>query len=166
MEIIIRTTLVFWLLWLLTRGTGKKELAQLSAFELVLIVVLGDIVQQAVTQEDYSVTGAALAVVTLAAWVLLLSAVQYRFGAARRVLTGSPVVLVWDGVPLDDAMRHELVSDEDLLEAARSQGIESLDDIRAAVLEADGAVAFIEHVGDQSPDGSQTGGPHAPGADS
>jgi uncharacterized membrane protein YcaP (DUF421 family) len=73
------------------------------------------------------------------------------------------VVLVWDGEPMEDAMRRELLSDEDLLEAARSQGIESMDDVRAAVLETDGALAFIERSGDQSPEGSQTGAPQSEG---
>jgi uncharacterized membrane protein YcaP (DUF421 family) len=79
------------------------------------------------------------------------------------VLTGSPVVLVWDGEPMGDVMRRELVSDEDVLETARSQGIESIDDVRAAVLETDGALAFIERSGDQNPEGSQTGAPQSSG---
>jgi uncharacterized membrane protein YcaP (DUF421 family) len=73
------------------------------------------------------------------------------------------VVLVWDGEPMGDVMRRELVSDEDVLETARSQGIESIDDVRAAVLETDGALAFIERSGDQNPEESQTGAPQSSG---
>lgn len=160
MEIIARSTLVFWLLWLITRGTGKRELAQLSAFDLVLVVVLGDIVQQAVTQEDYSVTGAVLATVTISAWVLLLSVVQHHVPGTRRVLTGAPVVLVWRGQLQEEAMRRERVSHEDLREAARSNGIGDLARIEAAVLEADGAISFVQ------PDDASSGddGPDAPAA--
>lgn len=157
MEIIVRATLVFWLLWFVARGSGKKELAELSAFDLILIVVLGDIVQQAVTQEDFSVTGAALAVTTLAGWVLLLSLVQHRSSAARSVLSGSPVVLVWNGEVLDRAMRREKLSHDDLTEAARSQGIADLREVHAAVLEADGALSFVKREDEQEPEGSQTG---------
>lgn len=157
MEIIVRSTLVLWLLWFLTRGSGKKQLAELSAFDLVLLVVLGDIVQQAVTQEDYSVTGAALAVSTLAGWVLLMSAIQHRLPAARSVLSGSPVVLVWDGQVLDEPMRREKLSHDDLTEAARSQGLDDLRQVRAAVLEADGALSFVTGDPAHDAEGSQTG---------
>jgi uncharacterized membrane protein YcaP (DUF421 family) len=157
MEIVLRSTLIFWLLWLITRGTGKRELAQLSAFDLVLVVVLGDIVQQAVTQEDYSITGAVLATVTISAWVVLLSIVQHRIPGTRRVFTGAPVVLVWRGQLQEAAMSRERVSPEDLREAARSNGIDDLARIEAAVLEADGAISFVEPSdsnggGDQGPD--------------
>lgn len=157
MEIIVRATLVFWLLWFLTRGTGKKELAEMSAFDLVLLVVLGDVIQQAVTQEDYSVTGAAIAVSTFAAWVMLLSVIQHRFPAAKAPLTGTPVVVIWDGVLQEQAMDHERLDRDDLREAARGQGIDDLAAVRAAAMEADGSLSFVLYQPDQQPGGSQTG---------
>jgi uncharacterized membrane protein YcaP (DUF421 family) len=164
MEIVLRSTLVFWLLWLITRGTGKRELAQLSAFDLVLVVVLGDIVQQAVTQEDYSITGAVLATTTISAWVVLLSIVQHHLPRSRRVLTGQPVVLVWRGAIQETALDHERVSHADLREAARSQGIEDLASVDAAVLEADGAISFVRPPsGDVDTTDSETG-PASPNA--
>ncbi len=165
MEIVVRSTLVFWLLWLITRGSGKRELAQLSAFDLVLVVVLGDIVQQAVTQEDYSVVGALLATATISAWVVVLSIVQHRLPASRRVLTGQPVVLVWHGDIQEEALRRERVSHSDLREAARSQGIADLESIDAAVLEADGAIAFVRRSTDDDDEASDSAtGPANPSA--
>lgn len=155
MEIIIRATIIFWLLWLVVRGSGKKELAQLSAFDLVMIVVLGDIVQQAITQEDTSATGAALAISTIAGWVLIMSLVEYRLRASA-VLSGSPVVIVWDGEVLESAMHKEQILRDELDEAARSQGIADLSTIRAAVLEADGAFSFVEKHPRQQPEKTQT----------
>jgi uncharacterized membrane protein YcaP (DUF421 family) len=157
MEIVVRTTLVFWLLWFLTRGSGRKELAEMSAFDLVLLVVLGDIIQQAVTQEDYSVTGAALAVCTLAGWVMLLSLVQQRLPAAKTTLSGRPVVVIWEGELDESAMDRERLDRNDLREAARGQGIDDLASVRAAVLEADGALSFVQFDPEQRPGGSQTG---------
>ena len=97
MEIVVRATIIFWFLWLVTRGLGKRELAEMSPFELILIVTMGDLVQQGVTQEDFSVTGAILAISTLAVWILLLAWLSRRSMRIREVLDGTPVVLVHDG---------------------------------------------------------------------
>jgi uncharacterized membrane protein YcaP (DUF421 family) len=104
MEIIIRATVLYFFLWILTRSLGKRELAEMSAFELLLLVVVGDLIQQGVTQEDMSITGAMLAVGTIAMWILLFSWVGFRSGRARTVIEGIPVVVVRDGRPLEAAM--------------------------------------------------------------
>ena len=90
MEIVLRSAAVFVFLWFLTRVIGKKELAEISAFELVLLVVIGDLVQQGVTQEDMSVTGAILATGTIALLVVPMSYVSFRWRRADRVVEGSP----------------------------------------------------------------------------
>jgi uncharacterized membrane protein YcaP (DUF421 family) len=88
LEIVIRAAIVFFFLWALTRAMRKRELVEMSAFELVLLVVIGDLVQQGVTQEDMSVTGAMLAVGTIALLTLLFSFVTERGPHPQR----SPVV--------------------------------------------------------------------------
>lgn len=143
MEIVIRATVIFWFLWLVTRGMGKRELAEMSPFEMILLVTMGDLVQQGVTQEDFSLTGAALAIATLAFWVLLSALLARRSPAAKRVLDGVPVLLVRDGRFLESSMRHEGIGEDDVREAARNQGIADLSEVRAALLEPDGTFSFL-----------------------
>ena len=144
MEIVIRASFVFFFLWALTRGLGKRELAEISAFELVLLIILGDLVQQGVTQEDYSVTGAFLATGTIAFWVLVFSYVSFRFPAARSVVEGEPVLIVRNGKMLKDSMRLERLTTEEVLEEARLQGIRDLDEVEVAILEPDGKFSFVK----------------------
>jgi uncharacterized membrane protein YcaP (DUF421 family) len=147
MEIIIRTSVVYLFLWLLTRALGKRELGEMTAFELLLLVTMGDLIQQGVTQEDTSVTGAMLAVGTLAMWILAVSWAAFRWKGMRRVLEGAPVIVVRHGKPLLPALRLERVTLEEVLEAARAQGISNLRDVDLAILEPDGRFSFI--TGDQ-----------------
>ena len=146
MEIVIRATLVFFFIWALTRAMGKRELAEMSAFELVLLVVIGDLVQQGVTQEDMSVTGAVLAVGTIGLLTLLFSFLGFRWRRAGDVLSGVPIVVARDGLVLEEALRYERLSVQDVREAAREQGIGSLEEIVLGVLEPDGRFSFVtEH---------------------
>ncbi|HEX2698729.1 MAG TPA: YetF domain-containing protein [Acidimicrobiales bacterium] len=156
MELPLRATAVFFFLWAVTRALGKRELAQMSAFELVLLITLGDLVQQGVTQEDYSVTGAFLAVGTIAFWVLVFGYVGFRFPASRNVIEGVPLVIVHKGKPMEQAMRTERLTLDEVLEAAREQGIRDLDEVEAAILDPDGTFAFIKVDGEQhQPDEKQ-----------
>src|SRR3954465_3347953 len=105
MEIMLRATAIYLFLWVLTRGLGKRELAEMTAFELLLLMVVGDLIQQGVTQEDTSITGAFLAVGTIGAWILVFSFPGYRFRPARNRIEGVPVVVVRDGRPVEPALR-------------------------------------------------------------
>jgi len=142
-EIVVRATVIFWFLWLVTRGLGKRELAELSPFELILIVTMGDLVQQGVTQEDFSVTGAVLAISTLSVWVLLLAWLSRRSKRIREVLDGTPVVLVHDGELVEPVLEYERIDATDIAEAARTQGIGDLRLVRYGILEPDGKFSFI-----------------------
>jgi uncharacterized membrane protein YcaP (DUF421 family) len=143
MEIVIRATIIFFFLWFVTRAMGKRELATMSAFELVLLVIFGDLVQQGVTQNDMSVTGAILAVGTIAFLTVLFSAVSYRWKPAANVLQGRPVIVVRDGIVLEDALRLERLALDDVKDAAREQGIATVDDVAVGILEASGKFSFI-----------------------
>lgn len=143
MEIVARASLTFLFLWLLTRGLKRRALADLTPFEMLLLVSLGDIVQQGITQEDYSLTGSALAVSTFAGWISLFTWVSWRSDRARRMIEGVPLVLVHDGQVVDAAMRAEQMPLEELLEAARQDGIDDLADVRFAVLEVSGRISFV-----------------------
>jgi uncharacterized membrane protein YcaP (DUF421 family) len=155
-EIVIRMVIIFFFVLLLTRAMGKKELSQLTAFELILLVTIGDLVQQGVTQEDQSLTGAILAVGTLGLLVVLLSWLSYRWRPVRRLIRGIAVVVVRDGKPLEEAMRLERLSIDEVIEGAREQGIDDLGKVKMAVLEPDGKFSFIRRDGQEGqPDTSK-----------
>ncbi len=143
MEIIVRATVIFFFVWGLMRLMGKRELSELTAFELVLLISIGDLIQQGVTQEDMSVTGALLAVGTIGMWILAFSYASFRWKGSRTVIEGFPVVVVQDGRLVEEMLQLERLSREEVLEAAREQGIENLADIRVGILEADGKFSFM-----------------------
>ena len=145
MEIVLRAIVVFFFLWIVTRSVGRSTLGELSTFELLLYVTMGDLVQQAVTQQDYSVTAAFLAVGTFAVLTVALAYVQWRFPRSRDYLTGRPILVVARGELQERSMRQQRLAVADLLVAAREQGIRSPREIEFAVLEADGKLSFFTY---------------------
>jgi uncharacterized membrane protein YcaP (DUF421 family) len=143
MEIVVRATIVFWFLWLVVRGTGKRSLSELTPLDLLLVVVVGDLVQQGVTQEDMSITGAVLAASVFVGWTLVADAVEKRSDRARRLLSGEPVIVLRGGKPLKERLERERITLEELKEAARLDGHRDLGDLEYAVLETDGKFSFI-----------------------
>jgi len=143
MEIVLRAAAIFSFLWVLTRVIGKKELAEMSAFELVLIVTIGDLVQQGVTQEDMSVTGAMLAVGTIALLVVAMSYVGFRWPRSKRVIEGVPVVVVDRGRLVDVVIETERLTPDEVVSAARAQGIDDLSQVDYGVLEPNGGFSFV-----------------------
>lgn len=143
MEIVLRATVMFFFLWLITRVVGRATLGELSTFQLILFITMGDMIQQSVTQQDYSITGGVLAVSVFALLTIALSWANARWPAVRAVTHGVPVVIVERGEPMMDTLRAERMSLDDLMAAARQQGFERFADIRLAVLEANGQVSFF-----------------------
>jgi uncharacterized membrane protein YcaP (DUF421 family) len=144
MDIVVRAAVVFVFLWVITRVVGRSTLGELSTFEMLLYIVMGDLIQQAVTQQDYSVSSAVLAIGVFALLTTALSYVSWRWPALRTLIKGTPVLLLQRGVPLADVMRRQRLTVEDLMAAAREQGIRRLTDIDIAVLEADGSISFFK----------------------
>ena len=143
MDIVFRAAFIFFFVWLLLRALGKRELGELTAFELVLLFVIGDLVQQSITQQDTSVTAAVLAISTIALLILLESYVVFRWSRARPIIEGEPVVLVHNGELIRPTMRRERMTEDDVHEAARLQGIGDLAAVQIAILETGGKVSFI-----------------------
>jgi uncharacterized membrane protein YcaP (DUF421 family) len=143
MEIVYRALFVFAFLWFITRVTGRAALGELSTFQLLLYVVMGDLVQQAVTQQDYSVTSSVLAIGVFALLTVALSWLNSRVPSMRRFIHGVPVVIAERGEPNMDVLKAVRISIDDLMAAARAQGIERLADIRLAVLETNGRISFF-----------------------
>jgi uncharacterized membrane protein YcaP (DUF421 family) len=144
MDLFFRAAFIFGFIFLLTRVIGRRELSALEPFDLILLIVIGDSVQQSLTQDDYSVTGAVIVVGTIAGLQVLVSWIGFRVPRLRPVLEGEPIVLVEDGKPIFRNLRHERIALEELLEEARTCQIESLDDVKWAVLETSGNVSFIK----------------------
>ena len=143
MQIIVRASVMFFFLWLVMRLMGRKELAELSAFELILLVVMGDLIQQGVTQQDNSITGAVTAVSTFVLWVLLFSYTSFKNKRVRDLFEGVPVILVKDGKPLQKMLQYERLTLDEVKDAARDQGIADLRQVALGVLESDGKFSFI-----------------------
>jgi len=142
-DIVLRAVVVFVFLWVVTRAAGRATLGELSTFQLILYVTMGDMVQQAVTQQDYSLTGAALAVGTFMLLTVALSYLTWRWPRHLSWVRGTPVVVVRDGEPVAAALRHHRLSFADLATSARQNGIRRLSEVEVAVLEADGRISFF-----------------------
>jgi uncharacterized membrane protein YcaP (DUF421 family) len=144
MDIALRAVVVFCFIFLLTRVIGRRELSSLEPFDIILLVILGDTVQQGLTQDDYSITGAVIAVSVIASLQIVLSYVNFRFPRLRPVINGEPIIIVQDGELIESNAKSERLTLDDVMEAARGQQIESLDKIQWAVLETSGNISFIE----------------------
>lgn len=157
MEIVYRAAFMFLFLWVITRVVGRSTLGELSTFELLLYVTMGDLVQGAVTQQDYSLTGGILAVGVFALLTITISYVNWRWPRARKLIEGVPVVVITDGEPVIDSMRKERLSIDDLMTAAREEGIRRFSDVDLAVLESNGRISFFTRSADN--DGATDGPP-------
>ena len=143
MDIVARATVIFVVIFIVLRVIGRRELGNLEPFDLILLVVMGDLVQQGVTQSDYSVTGAIIAILTISVLTVFVSYLGFRFRRLRPLLEGEPIILLADGRPIERNMRRERITLDDLAAEARQQNVESLDDVRLAVLEASGSISII-----------------------
>ena len=147
MDIVLRGIVLYAFVVFVMRVTGRRELSSLSAVDLVLLIVLGDAIQQGLTQSDYSVTGAIIAVSTIAAVQVLASYVSFRSERARRVLEGFPIVVIDDGELVDDNLRRERLTADEVAEEMRLQQIGSFDEVRWGILERNGQISFIKKTG-------------------
>ena len=143
MDIVIRAAVVFVFIWVLMRVLGRRELSSMEPFDLIMLVVIGDLIQQGVTQQDVSVTGALLAATTIGLLTIALAWLNYRFPRMRPALEGRPVVLVEDGRAIESNLERERITLDELAAQARLKEIESISDVRWAVLETSGAISFI-----------------------
>lgn len=144
MDLVLRAGVMFCFLFLLTRVIGKRELGTLQPFDLLLLIVLGDALQQGITQDDYSITGALLVVGTFATLQVGVSWIGYRFPRSRPILEGEPIIVLQDGKPIDRNLKRERLTMDDISEGARKQGIAHLANVRYAILENDGTISFLQ----------------------
>ena len=143
MDLVFRATAAFVFVFAITRLVGKRELGSLEPFDVILLVVTGDLIQQGITQSDTSVTGAFLVITVICLMTVAFSYLSFRVRPLRHALEGEPVVLVENGRPIEQNLRRERIRIEELEETARLQQVESLDDVRLAVLETNGSISII-----------------------
>jgi uncharacterized membrane protein YcaP (DUF421 family) len=143
MDLVLRAILAFFFVLFLTRVVGRRELSSLEPFDLILLVMIGDLVQQGVTQNDFSVTGMLLVGTTIGLLTVLVSYTSFRVPFLRPVLDGEPVIVLQAGEPIRKNLDRNRITVDELRAAARQQGIGSLDDVAWAVLETSGSISFI-----------------------
>jgi uncharacterized membrane protein YcaP (DUF421 family) len=144
MDLVIRATVIFFFIFMVTRIGGRRELTTLDPFDLILLVVLGDLVQQGITQSDESVTGTLIVISTITLLTVAVSWSSFRFRRLRLITEGEPIVLVKDGRLVERNLKRERITRGDVEEGARLQQVASLDEIRWALLEKDGTISVIK----------------------
>src|SRR5215210_8926464 len=140
MDLAIRALVMFVFLFAITRVIGRRELSSLEPFDLILLIVAGDAIQQGLTQDDYSVTGAFIVVTVIALMQVLVSYLNFKFPTLRPLLDGDPIVVLQDGEPIMRNMARERITLEELAEEARKQQIGKLEEVQWAVLETSGEI--------------------------
>jgi uncharacterized membrane protein YcaP (DUF421 family) len=144
MDIVLRAAVAYVFIVVLLRVTGRRELSSMGPTDLVLLVVMGDLIQNGVTQSDMSITGVTIAVTTFALLSVASSYLVFRSRRARGIIEGTPLIVVQDGEPIEANLRSERMTVDDVMEEARRQQIERLDEVKWAVLESNGSVSFIK----------------------
>jgi uncharacterized membrane protein YcaP (DUF421 family) len=143
MDLVLRTAFVFALILIVTRAVGRRELSSMAPFDIILLVVIGDMVQQGVTQSDYSLTGTTTVIATLAVLTVVTGWLSFRFRGLRPLLEGEPIVLIAEGDIRLRALHRQRMTLEELSAEARAAQIGSLEEVRYAVLETSGRISFV-----------------------
>jgi len=146
-DLVLRSIFVFFLVLVVTRVVGRRELGALEPFDLILLVVIGDLVQQGVTQSDQSLTGMTTVIVTITLLTIATAWVSYRVRRLAPIINGEPLVLIAEGRVIERNMRRQRLSLEEVAAEARLSQIGSLDDVRYAVLETNGHISFVTKQG-------------------
>jgi uncharacterized membrane protein YcaP (DUF421 family) len=143
MDLVLRAFVAFFFVLLITRVVGRRELSSLEPFDLILLVMIGDLVQQGVTQNDFSVTGMVLVGGTIALLTVLVSYANFKVPFLRPLIDGEPVIVVEGGKPIGRNLARNRITLDELRAAARQEGFATIDDVRWAVLETSGSISFI-----------------------
>ena len=142
-EKVLRSGVVYLFILLAFRFSGKRQVGQLTPFDLVVLLVISNVVQNSMIGNDNSIGGGLIGVVTILLLNYVVVEVSYRYKPFRRVMGGEPTLLVHNGKVLKERMRHERINMEDLDAALRKNGVASVEKVRAAVLEENGQISVI-----------------------
>lgn len=144
MESVIKSAVVYLVLWLVIRSSGRRTLGQLTVFDFILFLIVGGVAQRALSGQDYSLTHAFLIIATFVLIDVTVSFLERDVPAIGRILKGVPTIVVENGRVLSARLRRARLTEDDVLEAARRlQGLETLDQIKFAIFEASGEISII-----------------------
>ena len=144
MDPVVQSTVIYVALLVFLRLAGRRTLMQMTSFDFVLLLIIGEATQNALLQNDYSVTNSLLVILTLISLDIAFSYAKQHVPTIERWIDGLPMIIVRDGKPLTDLMIKARVSEVDILSAAReSQGLERMEQIKYAVLETTGSISII-----------------------
>jgi uncharacterized membrane protein YcaP (DUF421 family) len=149
-EHIFRAAIVYIFLFLLIRFFGKKHVGELSPFDLVVLLILSETVQNSMIGQDMSLVGGLVSATTLLVLAQAMSFLAWRSRRAERFIDGTPKILVRHGSRRRDTMKHEQISISELMEAMRREGLSNIADVRAAFLENDGTISIIKRKADST----------------
>jgi uncharacterized membrane protein YcaP (DUF421 family) len=148
MDSVIKALVVYLVLWLVIRSSGRRTLGQLTVFDFILFLIIGGAAQRALMGQDYSLTNAFLVIITFAVIDILLSFVERDVPSVAKILKGVPTIVVENGHVLSGRLRRARLTEDEVLEAARhSHGLERMDQIKFAILEASGRISIIPREG-------------------
>jgi uncharacterized membrane protein YcaP (DUF421 family) len=147
MDLVIRAVVLYVFVIVLMRVVGRRELSSLTPVDLVLLIVLGDAMQQGLTQDDYSITGTVTVLTSIAVLQVVTSYLGYRSKRVKKLLEGEPIVLIQDGRLIERNLKRERLRPEDVAEEMRIEGIGSYDEVRWGILESNGKFSFVKNDG-------------------
>lgn len=143
-SVIIRSTIIYFFIFLVLRMAGKRTLSEMTTFDLVLVLIISEATQQALLNDDKSIMGGMLAILTLVFLDVVLGLLSARSKIFDKVVNGVPMLLIHNGTMYPDRMKRSRIQEDDILEAARKlHGLESINEIKTAVLEKDGSISII-----------------------
>jgi len=149
MDIVLRATTMFAVVFLLLRLLGKRELGQMTPFEVVSLVVMGDLIQQGITHNDFSITGATLAICTFAFWSVVLGWLSYCFPRLNAALEGKPRVIICKGELIEENLSRDRMTRMEVESEMRLAGIATVREVAWAILEPSGKISFIKREGEE-----------------
>ncbi|HYY37754.1 MAG TPA: YetF domain-containing protein [Xanthobacteraceae bacterium] len=144
MDSVIKSLVVYFVLWLVIRASGRRTLGQLTVFDFILFLIIGGAAQRALMAQDYSLTHAFLVIATFVITDIAVSLLERDVPSLSKILKGVPTVVVENGHVLSGRLRRARISEEEILEAARrAHGLERMDEIKFAIFEANGRISII-----------------------
>lgn len=150
-ELVLRGTAMYWFLFLLLRFVLRRDVGSIGIADVLLLMVIADASQNAMSGGYESVTDGFILVATIAGWNWGLDRLAYRFLSVRRLLEARPMVLVSDGRLMRRNLRRELISQDELMAVLRQHGIENLEQVKVATMESDGEISVVKHESGQPP---------------
>jgi uncharacterized membrane protein YcaP (DUF421 family) len=143
-ELFIRGTCIFFFMLIIMKVWGKKHLGEMAAFDFILLLFISEAVQNSLVDDDKSIFGGMIVIATFLFWNSLLNKLTYRFRKLEKIIDGVPKILIKNGIVDEKALREEQITEQELFEAMRKEGIDELKKVKKATIETNGHLSVIE----------------------